>query len=344
MLYFTHQSLSGSLIVFMNEPTYRQALHASWKLAWNHKDLWPFGLFAMLWGQFGLMELLTKIGSAAYLGTHTTFWELCRSLFTRETWLELGRLFSIGAENWIWVVWMALLLLGIAFGLVYVASVTQGALVYAGAKFSKLRLKYPNEAKAWHVGAEHAWKIIALNVLRKVVLWLAVGWAGFASWQLATTPTGFDHFVFWLAFIVALLVGLVTSIILMYAVGYVVVEEYRVSESIRAAWHLFLHHPIVSIEVALVTFFLNIGLLLFAMFAVLYVFFLPNILVKYLVFMFQAPLLGKIVGVASYGLFLAVMMAASAIFTVFVITVWSYLFSKMHHGNFVSRLVRTLRR
>ena len=328
----------------MKEPTYREALRASWKLAWNHKDLWPFGLFAMLLGQFGLVELCTKIWSVFFAASHRTMWEVGQSLLTRETWLELGQLFHGGADQWIWVVWLGLLLVGIAFGLLFVASVTQGALVYAGVKFSKFRLSYPDEAKAWHVGVHHVWRIIGLNILRKIFLWLVVLWAALASYQLAVTPTGFSHFVFWLAFVSALLVGIVTSIILLFAIGYVVVEEYPLGKSIKAAWHLFLHHPIVSIEVAVVTFFLNIGLLLFALFSVLYVFFLPNIIGKYLVLLFQAPLIGKIIGVGSYALFLAVMMAASALFTVFIITVWSFLFSKMHSGNFVSRLVRSIRR
>ena len=45
----------------MSEPTYRDALRASWKLAWHHKNLWPFGMFALMLGQFGFLEILTKI-------------------------------------------------------------------------------------------------------------------------------------------------------------------------------------------------------------------------------------------------------------------------------------------
>lgn len=328
----------------MKEPTYRDALQASWKLAWHHKNLWPFGLFAMLLGQFGLVELFTKIYSVFFAASHQVAWETTRSLMTHETLLELGRLFHGGAEHWIWVVWLGILLAGIAFGLLFVASVTQGALVYAGVKFSKFRLNYPDETKAWHVGVRHVWRIIGLNFLRKILLWLSVLWAAIASYQLAMAPTGFTHFIFWLAFSAALAVGMVTSILLMYAVGYVVVEEYQLGKSIKAAWHLFLHHPLVSIEVAVVTLFLNIGLMIFALFSVLYIFFLPNILGRYLVLLLQAPLIGKMIGVGSYALFLAVMMAASAVFTVFIITVWSFLFSKMHSGNFVSRLVRSIRR
>ena len=331
------------LVNIMKEPTYRQAIHASWKMAWNHKDLWPLGLFAMLLGQFGLVELVTKVWSTFFI-TYESMWQTCQSLFSEKIWIGLKQLTRLPVDQLIWLAWLIILLIGIGFGLLFVAAVSQGALVYAGAKFSKFRLSYPDEVKSWHVGVRHVWRIIGLNILRKIVLSLSIMWAAFASYQLVIAPNGLGYFAFWVTFISALLIGLITSILLMYAVGYVVVEEYGLKKSIKAAWHLFLDHPIVSLEVAVMTFFLNIGFLLFALFSVLYVFFLPNIVARYFVLLFQAPPIGKIVGVGSYGLFLVVMMAASALFTVFVITVWSFLFSKMHSGNFASRLIRSIRR
>ena len=40
------------------EPTYTDAIRAGWHLAWHHKSLWIFGLFAAFLGQMGIVELL----------------------------------------------------------------------------------------------------------------------------------------------------------------------------------------------------------------------------------------------------------------------------------------------
>jgi hypothetical protein len=328
----------------MKEPTYRDALRASWRLAWQHKNVWPFGLFAMLLGQFGLVELLTKIYSVFFAARHRLVWETCQTVFTKQGLRELGVLFQGGLDQWIWVIWMICMIIGLGFGLLFVASVTQGALVFIGTRYAKSRIGFPDEAKAWHVGARHVWRVMGLNLVRKVCLWFAVLWAAMASYQLSINPTGFSHVLFWLAFSTALLVGMISSIVMLYAVGYVVKEEYGFFSSIGAGWRLFFHHPLVSLETAAITLFLNVGFLLFGMVMVLYLFILPNLIGTNLVILFGAPIVGKVIGVTSYGIFLAVMLAASALFTVFTTTVWAFLFAKMHHGNFISRLVRSIRR
>lgn len=328
----------------MREPTYRDALRASWSLAWHHKNLWPFGLFAMLLGQFGLFELVAKVWGVLYVRGNPTMWEWYQAFASKESLAQLKVLFGIGADHWIWAVWLLIMLVGLAISLGFVATVTQGALVYAGAKFSKFRLKYPDEIKAWHVGVEHFWRVLTLNILRKFIVGLAGLEVVMTAARLALHPTLAMGLVVALGFAAAVSIGIIASFLLMYAIGYVVVEEYSVKESLRAAWKLFLKHPAVSLEVGLIVLFLNIGLLLFSMFAVLYVFALPIIAGSYIVVFFSLPLLGKIVGSVSYALFLAIMMTAGAVFTVYTTTLWSFLFSKMHSGNFVSKLVRLARR
>ncbi len=328
----------------MKEPTYREALRASWRLAWHHKNLWPFGLFAMLWGQFGLFELLLKVWSVMSVRSNQTMWDWCQMFLNKDSWEQIRLLLGIGPDRFVWVLWLLVMLLGLALALTFVATITQGALVYAGAKFSKFRLSYPDEVKAWHVGVKHFWRVFGLNILRKFI----VSWAGllavWAAFRLAAEPSVGWGLLLGFGFLFAITVGVIASFLLIYAVGYVVVEEYSFGESLGAAWRLFWRHPMVSLEVGGVVLFLNIGLVLFALFSVLYTFFLPIIIGSYAVVMFQLPIIGKIVGGLSYTFFLAVLMAAGAIFTIYTTTLWSYLFSKMHSTSFTSKLVRLLRR
>lgn len=326
----------------MADPTYRDALKHSWRLTKTHHDLWPFGLFAVLLGQFGLFELITKLWTASSAPSLVEWWTVLGDLFSKDSWQVLRGAFADGTAQWIWAGWLAVMLLGIGITFVFVATVCQGALVYASAKYAAFRLRLPNQNAAWHVGVKHFWKLLSLNILRKIVVGAA---AGVAVTAFAKVSVNTAHaFGFWIAFIGALFVGMIASIMLMYAIGYVMVEEYNFAQSIKAAWILLWKHPLVSLETGIITLGLNALLLVFTLFAVLYLFLLPSILGTYLLTWLPVPALGYFIGLVSYAFFLVVIMFAGAVFTVWTISIWTYLFAKMHQGAMHSTLSRLFKK
>ena len=326
----------------MADPTYRDALKHSWRLTKSHHNLWPFGLFAVMLGQFGLFELVTKLWTASSTPSLIEWWTALGDIFSKDSWHLLQAGFSDGTAQWIWAFWLALMLIGIGITFVFVATVCQGALVYASAKYMSFRLRLPNEGAAWHAGVKHFWKIFGLNILRKVVISTT---AAMAITALAKISISAGHTIlFWVAFTAALFVGMVASIMLMYAIGYVMVEEYGFWASVKSAWLLLWKHPLVSLETGLITLGLNAILLAFTLFAVLYLFLLPSILGTYLLTWLPIPVLGTIISIVSYGFFLAVIMFVGAVFTVWTISIWTYLFAKMHQGAMRSSISRLLKR
>ena len=323
----------------MREPTYRDALSASWRLAWHHKNLWPFGLFALMLGQFGFLEIATKVW-AVKTRVLSDVWVVGQGIFSHATWIQLKELLTGSAANWIWAVWLLIILVGLALSLLVVSTVCQGALVYVGAKYAKLRIRFPSEKTAWHMGVRHFWRVLTLNIVRKFVVWVSA----FAVAELAIFLAIEQSAWLWVGFVGALILGMVVSIITMYATGYAVVEEYTFPASFNAGVRLFLRHPLVSLEVGLITFLLNLGLMVFGMLAILYVFLLPNLLANYVLLWIPIPFLGQTIGVISYALFLALSLAAGAVFSVFSTSVWAFLFSRMHHGKVTSSVLRLIRR
>lgn len=326
----------------MADPTYREALKHSWRLTKSHHNLWPFGLFAVMLGQFGLFELITKLWVSSTSLSIVDWYNTLGIIFSKDSWQVLRSTFSDGSAQWIWAFWLALMLIGIGITFVFVATVCQGALVYASAKYTAFRLRLPNEGAAWHAGVKHFWKLLSLNILRKIVVSVAATIAVTAFAKVSVTAAG--TFGFWAAFVLALFVGMIASILLMYAVGYVMMEEYSFSQSIKAAWILLWKHPLVSIETGLITLGLNALLLVFTLFAVLYLFLLPSILGTYLLTWLPIPMLGYIISLLSYAFFLVVIMFAGAVFTVWTISIWTYLFAKMHQGTMHSTLVRMFKK
>ena len=160
---------------------------------------------------------------------------------------------------------------------------------------------------------------------------------------IAVRLTYYQSVWLWIGLVFSLILSVLTSIVTMYATAYVVVEETGLGRGLHAGLRLFLRHPVVSLEVGFITLLINVGFMTFGLLTLLYVFLLPNLIIKYFSIWVSVPVIGKVVGVISYGLFLSVTLAAGAVFAVFSITTWAYLYSKMHHEGLESRFMRLFR-
>jgi len=327
----------------MKEPTYRDAIKVSWQLAWHHKSLWLFGLFAAFLGQMGIVELVTKVSLTA------------GNFYTPSAWVYLWRLFSnIQAEEWsgslnfsvdVWmsIFWLVVILVGFGILLVFVSVVSQGAIVRSVALYTKNSKKFPSTSDAWHHSHKHFWRLLVLNILREVIVVSVAVFVGWATINAVIEPSRGDIILFLILFMGGAALGMALSFWLIYAVGYVVVEEYKLPEAIRAAWRLFTRHWLVSFEVALILFVVNIGIVALAIFG-LYLFFIPSLLLWFIaIFLNNQGLftVGIIVGLGLFSLFI---MFVGSIFTVFITSTWTYLFMKMHKEGLKSRLMHWMRK
>lgn len=327
----------------MKTPLYRDALQSSFKLAWQHKGLWAFGLFAMFLGQLGVLELLSKVALASSSVRAGGLWSYLVFFLSPGTW---GQFFSsehLGADGWMWFVWMILIICGLLLALLFAAVVSQGAIVYSAAKYAKRESAFPDDAGAWHKGVGHFWRLLSLNLLRKfvfILMALAVVWS---TVNALVEPSGFDIVLFFLIFILASVVGMVVSFLLVYAAAYIVAEEHSLGRALSAAWKLFLGHWVVSFEVGFLLILTNIVVLVLAMGALVYFFLLPVLLGTFLAQAFGSLVLFKAGVFVGYGLFLFFVMVLWSVFTVFVINVWTFLFVKMHRTGIKSRVLHWMR-
>ena len=322
----------------MHTPLYRQALRESWELAWKHKLLWIFGFFAAFLGQMGLLELFSKIGLA---GTRFAFF---------PKWLFLPEFFglrfpfeslALPIDGWMWFLWLMIVFAGFGVLLVFVAVVSQGALVHATAQWVKKR-KAPDADKAWHAGVGHFWRLLFLNLLKKVFLLALAVVLGFATVNVMLGVTVGNVILFVLLFILAVAVGMAVSFLAIYAAGYVVVEEYQFWRALESAWKLFLSHWLVSIEVGLILLFLNfvLGVVVLASFFVL---FLPTLLLWMIAVSIASGTLYFVAMIIGLFFFLLFVVFLGSVFSVFTTASWTYLFMKMHREGIGSRVLHWLR-
>lgn len=319
----------------MKEPLYRQAIQQSWKLAWQHKILWIFGLFAALIGQLGVMDLLSKVGMAAnnnpMYNWGLTSWSYFKFLFTG------GWHMGLSPDGWVWYVCLLLIILGFTAFFIFTAVVSQGALIRVSANFAKHK-KLPDESEAWHAGVRHFWRLFFINAIRKVLFCLLALLVSWFTVKLLFTISAGSALLFLILFVVSAFVGIILSFLTIYASAYVVVEEYKIIEAIVSAWKLFTSHFIVSLEVALIVVLLNIVLAVVVLLGFM-VTFLPT-LVSWVIasktFNISLLFAGMMFGTAISTLFIVFV---ASVFTVFNTSVWTYLFVKMHHEGIKSRIL-----
>lgn len=320
----------------MHEPTYRQAISHSWKLAWHHKSLWFFGFLAALLGQMGITEILGKISFPStdlMLKSHGYFWTILKGLPNA----------SLSLSGWVWLGWLFLIVFALGFILVALAVIAQGALVHASAQWAKNE-KLPDAEKSWHAGAVHFWRLLFLNILRKVVIALLVCFVCWSVWQsVIYAETVGRLLLVLLSFVITALLGMLVSFLCVYTAGYIVVENYPLSWALPAAWRMFYKHWLVSFEVGLIILCLNFLLSLVAMLGLL-VLLIPTFLTWLVTMLAGNSVLWFLGSVISPFLFVIFVIWLGSVFTVFSTSVWTYLFMKMHKVGLVSRIVHIFRK
>ncbi len=319
----------------MKTPLYKQAFSHSWKLAWKQHVLWPLGLFAAALGQMGIVDFLTQS------------WFTARGYRPGEGWMLIFTLIKEGILNgsvpsrflgWALLILLVCLTLGILF--LFVSVVSQGALVDITAHTIK-RKKTLDVGKSWHVGVGHFWKVLFVNVLKKTIL-LFIGLTVAAASLPLLLSTGGSPGLFLLVFLLASVVGIIVSFLAIYTIGYIVVEEYSIIEAVVAAWRLFVEHWLVSIEVGLFLFLLNIAVA-FLVIVGLFVSLVPAFFAYLFALLFSSGTIFAFGVAISATLFLLVLFLMASVFSVFVISTWTYLFMQMHKTGLKSHVLHWLR-
>lgn len=308
----------------MKEPTYRQALRAAWELTGHNKMLWIFGLLAALAGQFGFSNFLGRLvavltenqGVGAIIG-YAGFW---------RGWSLVG------------AVWLAIMGAAIGILLLVVSVIAQGAIIAAAAGWFKKKAT-PNLTRAWHRGAKHFWRLLGLAVLKKIILIIILIITTYVVSNLTFVP-GASSFLSAIIFLaLGMAGGALTSVVYIYAAGYVVEEEMGLGEAIRRGWQLLSRHLLVSLEL-LVIIELVTMLAIIILFMALSWFVFPFLLIGQAGALTASYFLVTLGTAGAIVVLLGAIALGGGIFNAFATSAWIYLFMHMHHNGLASRILR----
>lgn len=320
----------------MKESIYIQATRSAWNFTWKNKALVAFGIFAAFLGQFGIIDFLGKLGLIT--GDAGRYFNVIASIGAQMR--EFAVRVSFSLESKMLAYFLLMIFLGLISVLVFIAIVSQGAIIYSVKQ--SIKNKPRDILKAWHVGAANFWRLFFVYFFKKIALMLVSIIVGVSAYAAFAIPSLVNNLFFLGVFLLFSFAGLVLSFVTVYTSIYVIVEKYAIGEAFGAAWNLLRNHLVVSFEIGILLLVFNLFLGVFAALGFL-LFVLPAILIWFVVILASGSEIvlaaGFVAGIAVVTMYLIFI---GAMFTIFTTYIWTYVFMKMNKESIKSRIVHYL--
>lgn len=226
---------------------YRTLLREAWRLTWQRKTLWIFGIFAAFISTGGVLDVATTGIRRIQLGG-SLMQQLFDTSFTGYALLAryISQIQVFGSFQLIaMIICMALIFIGLLF----LAVLSQTSLIH-GVKAPTH--EHPNVIrKRAH---DHLFRVFVIDLLTKIIAAVLV--------CVTTLPmlwyyTQTNSYSFPIAFVQILLffpAVLIISILSILSVIHVIETESTVSEAIGMAWNIFKTHWLATLEFAFILF------------------------------------------------------------------------------------------
>jgi len=316
----------------MHQPTYREALKAAWVLVWHNTSLWLLGLLSVLFaGSFGLGNFLAHlmVNMGAYKGVWLVSWGIPTLPIIKPS-IILG------------LSWLLGLAIVIGIAIIIISVVAKTSLLVAVADYYKNKTA-PKLEKIWNAGLKYFWKILTIEVARKILLAAIAIIFGVVWYYLSPAGTILNYVVGSLALIAAILLGWFVSAVTIFTSGYVVIDGKPLLKSLKKAFQLFKNHMLVSFEISVILTILDL-LLVIGFVLIFYFSFMPTIFIWLIAGALGNAALAVFGAILGFVLLIIFITIFGAIYNTFYTSVWMYLFMKMHHEGIVSRVLHHMAR
>lgn len=240
--------------------SYRSILKKGLKISWKHRYLWVFGLFASIINAGGEYQILNRLLNDGFNGNLFPGLKNIAStgIFSLKA---LGNILMLAKANPVSAVMtvIALVLIAcIAWAIIWLAVSSQGALISENEKLLNAKKKSAPDFRAGlNAGGKSFWPIFWVNVLLKIVINLVFVIISLPVILMIINPVTFS-LMYALAFIIFFPVALSLSLIAKYMIGYIIIEKEKFKPALQKSWKLFYNNWIISLEMALALFFINV--------------------------------------------------------------------------------------
>lgn len=326
---------------------YRKILKQAAGIAWRHKYLWFFGLFASLVGNAVEYEALSQILAGG--APRNFFPNLQRiietGVFSGKTLTNIGKIMSEDPFSLFALLAVGLLMLILSAYLIWLAVVSQAALINSSAD-----IMAGKSAKAASIqngvasGSKNFWPVLGLNILIKAAIFIIFSLLSMPvilATGIGGTATPAVNFIYLILFLILVPLALGFALMIKYSMAYVVIRGSGFLESVKQGWRLFIKNWLVSLEMAIILFFINLfaGL---ALSLVILTLAMPFALLAIFSFKLVSIFVFWLIVVTAFTAILALIILTGSALAVFQISSWTGLFIELVGRGGSSKIARLM--
>lgn len=227
-------------------PIYRPLLHDAWKITWERKSLWVFGLFAAVISSGGVIDVaisgLRQATASGNLLEHLIDRSFIGYAYISQFLLQLQK---INQSQFI-ITLVLITLLGV--GLICAGIISQAALIH-GAEDEN---KHPHLIRR-HV-IRHFWDVFLIDAATKILSLLLIVLTTLPIFFYLSQATTFASNVLFVHFLIFIPVIIVLHILSMLSIVSVVDQNMHALPAIEQAIAIFKKHWLATIEYGFILF------------------------------------------------------------------------------------------
>ncbi len=301
-----------------SSPFYRVLFAQAWRLTWNHKKLWVLGLFSAFWGVSGVQLFMSWLGT--FLRDGSVFAAVPRLRYGVFHWSSLPALIS---------------LLAVSAFLLWLVTASRAGLLWGVREQTRGRL--PGIRDMLTAGTRVFWPVFGVSLIGR---WVMGGLFLMFAFYVVHPTRGASLMSFVATSVLLSIIGMVVSFLTVYATLGVVIRGDRFLESWSHAWKLFRNHWVVTVEMALMLYVLNMLMALTMIIATAVVMMPVMLLLVILSFINAGTGILMIVFFPVLVVASLALIVISAGFTTFQFVCWTLLFLKVEERAVVPKLAR----
>jgi hypothetical protein len=322
--------------------SYRTILKQAWNIAWKHKYLWLFGLFASIAAASGSFEYQLLANSFQASALENSYYHINSIVLVGKAigafFIGFVNLFSYDLLTIINTLTVIIITLTLIVTFVWLSISSQGALIISVKKLLTAKKKEAvlNIRENLVRGHEVFWPVLGLNILIKVLIGLTLFIMGVPLLFLAVDGSAYLAIVYTLAFIIFTPIAISLSLIIKYAIAFKVLDHENFSNSLKKSISLFGKNWLISLEMGIILFIISflagLGLLiLIAIFIFPYIVFAINYGLAWLIVILMI-------------LALTLVLFVGSLLTTFQISSWTSLFLELKEGRGEAKLERAFKK
>ena len=322
--------------------SYRLILKQAWNIAWKHKYLWLFGLFASIAAASGSFEYQILANSFQASALENSYYHINSLILVGKTVgaLCLGfiSLFSYDILTIINTLTVIIITFTLIAAFVWLAISSQGALVISVKKLLAIKKKEAvlNIRENLVKGHHNFWPVLGLNILIKILIGLALFIMGVPLLFLAVDGSFYLAIIYTLAFIIFTPIAIALSLMIKYAIAYKVLDNENFSVALKKSINLFFNNWLISLEMGIILFIIS---------------FLAGLLLLLLIAIFIFPYISFAISYGLSWLIILLMLLAlililfvGSLLTTFQISAWTSLFLELKEGRGKAKLERIFKK